>query len=614
MCPRAVAVADAAERAGRYIAGCSRLASVFCLNRPMDGAASSRAMTSPRMHDRRRERSARAVACAVAGTWLLVQVSAARGEEQPAATTEAPTAPATPTPTPTPAPTRGVGEHEYEITPAETEAARAGASVPDAGTTPAPEAAATPPGATPPAGAETPDAAATDPAAAGVPVTPASRSDAYAEFRTLFDARKYEQALVPARKVVSLTEQEGTGEELQVALMNLAATQSLAGDHSGAEATYLRSIELIEAAGTRASPRLARANAGLAVVYHDQGRHELAVARFESALALARRNEGLFDEAQLPLIDKFTDSLTSMQRLEDAHDAQKYGLRIVERKYGRNSAKIAPRLEVLARWYTRVGAYDAARLTLRRAITLVEQDEGQNSEALIGPLTALAENYRRPLLNPAEHGFESDPNPNSTYNTIPGAADGSTWRMPSALASEGERALERALTIAESQPTPSPVRIADVRTQLGDWYQTRLQHEKAMPHYLAAWTAARQVKTGDATLADTLFARPVLLHFVRPSEWDRYERRPPEQVSPHTVEVELTVTAEGRVRDAQVVANDGSPRMAEATLDAAETARYRPRLSEGKPLETADVKFAQTYFEPIPVETPGSADGQAGGS
>ena len=617
MCPRAGAVGSAAEARAGTSAGCSRLASVFCLNRPMDGAARPRAMTSPREHDRSRGRSAPAVACAVAGTWLLVLMSAANGEEQPATTTETPaaatetpTAPATPTPTPT------VGEHEHEITPAETEAARAGASVPAAGA-PAPEATATPPpdAAAPspdstPAGAETPDAATTAPGAA---VPPASRSDAYAEFRRLFDARNYEQALVPAREVVSLTEQEGSNEELQVALMNLAATQSLAADHSAAEATYLRVIELVEAAGTRASPRLARANAGLAIVYHDQGRHELAVARFESALALARRNEGLFDEAQLPLIDKFTDSLTSMQRLEDAHDAQKYGLRIVERKYGRNSAEIAPRLEVLARWYTRVGAYDTARLTLRRAITLVERDQGQNSEALIGPLTALAENYRRPLLSPAEHGFESDPNPNSAYNTMPGAGDG-TWRMPSALASEGERALERALAIAESQPTPSPARIADVRTQLGDWYQTRLQHEKAMPHYLAAWTAARQVKTGDATLADTLFSRPVLLHYVRPSEWDRYERRPPEQVSPHTVEVELTVTAEGRVRDAQVVANDGSPRMAEATLDAAETARYRPRLSEGKPLETADVKFAQTYFEPIPVDTSDSAGGQAGGA
>jgi len=529
-----------------------------------------------------RRRSVAAIALTGACAWMLVQAAPAPVEEPPAQPGQ-PVPEGTAAPPAAAAPTAG----EHEITPAETEAARAGAAAPAADVTDAPAAPA-----------------------------PASRSDAYAEFRRLFDARQYEQALVPASQVVTLTEQEGSGDELQVAIMNLAATQSLAGNYSDAEASFMRVITLIEAEGTRASSRLARANAGLAVVYHDAGRHEMAVARFESALALARRNEGLFDEAQLPLIDKFTDSLTSMQRLEDAHDAQRYGLRIVERKYGKNSPEIVPRLEVIARWYTRVGAYDAARLTLRRAITLVEDQLGKDSEALIGPLTALAENYRRPLLNPVDRGFESDPSPSNAYNTMPGAADGSTWRMPSALATEGERALERALAIAESQPTPSPIRIADVRTQLGDWYQTRLQHEKALPHYIAAWNAARQVKSGDATLADTLFARPVLLHYVRPSEWDRYERRPSEEVLPHTVEVELTVTAEGRVRDAEVVANDGTPRMAEAALDAAETARYRPRLSEGKPLDTADVKFAQTYFEPIPVAPPDSTSGpgQAGGA
>ena len=211
-----------------------------------------------------------------------------------------------------PAPTAG----EHEITPAETEAARAGAAAPAADAADAPAAPAAP--------ATSPAADAAEAPGESAP-TPASRSDAYAEFRRLFDDRQYEQALVPARQVVTLTEQEGSGDELQVAIMNLAATQSLAGSYSDAEASFLRVIELIEAEGTRASSRLARANAGLAVVYHDAGRHEMAVARFEGALALARRTEGLFDEAQLPLIDKFTDSLTSMQRLEDAHDAQRYG-------------------------------------------------------------------------------------------------------------------------------------------------------------------------------------------------------------------------------------------------------------------------------------------------
>ena len=428
-----------------------------------------------------------------------------------------------------------------------------------------------------------------------------SRGEAYAEFKRLFEAHQYEQALVPAQRVVELSELQATTNDLEVALMNLGATQSLANDLPGAEASFQRVIKLIEQSGVRASPRLARAHAGLAVAYHDAKRHELAVQQFESALALARRTEGLFDEAQLPLIDKFTDSLTDVGQFERAHEAQRYGLRIVERKYGQNAPEVVPRLEVLARWYTRVGAYDAARITLRRAITLVEDRIGPNAVELVGPLTALAENYRRPLLDSSDRSFESDSNPANSYNTIPGAVDGGTWRMPNALATEGQRALERALSIAESQPTPSQTRIADVRTQLGDWYQTRLQHDKALPYYQAAWAAAREVKAGDTTLAEALFSRPVLLHYVRPTEWDRFERRPPDQVSPHTVELGMTVTAQGRVRDPAVLTNDGTIQMAEAALDAAATARYRPRMVDGQPLDTADVRFAQTYFEPNPV-------------
>jgi TonB family protein len=516
----------------------------------------------------------------------LACASIAAGAEPQLATD--PDTPAAPPPAVSQPPAPPAPEHE--ITPAETEAARA-LGGPETGTDTPPEAGA----------------------------APASRGDAYAEFRRLFDARQYAEAIVPAQQVVVLTEQDAAGNgELEVALMNLAATQSLAADYTAAESSYLRVIELIEAEGTRASPRLARANAGLAVAYNGAGRHELAVARFESALALSRRNEGLFNDAQLPLLDKFTDSLTSMDRVQEAHDAQRYGLRIVERQYGRDSPQIVPRLETIARWYTRVGAYDAARLSLRRAITIVERNLGANSVELIGPLTALAENYRRPLLDPADRtqGYDTDPNPANRFNTIPGTSDGSTWRLPSALAAEGERALERAAAIAESQPQPSPARIADVRTQLGDWYQTRLQHEKALPHYQAAWAAARQVKSGEATLAEALFARPVLLHYIRPTEWDRFERRPAAEVSPHTVEVDVTVTAEGRVRGAEIVTNDGSARMAQAAIEAAETARYRPRLIEGKPSDTTDVRFAQVYFEPIPAAAPEAPaeTGRAAGS
>src|SRR5688572_20200193 len=196
-----------------------------------------------------RRRSVAAIALTGACAWMLVQGAPAPVEEPPTRPGQ-PAPEATTAPPAAPAPTAG----EHEITPSETEAVRAGAAAPAADA------------AAPAAPATSPADAAASPGKSAP--TPASRSDAYAEFRRLFDDRQYEQALVPARQVVTLTEQEGSGDELQVAIMNLAATQSLAGNYSDAEASFLRVIALVEAEGTRASSRLARANAGLAVVYH----------------------------------------------------------------------------------------------------------------------------------------------------------------------------------------------------------------------------------------------------------------------------------------------------------------------------------------------------------
>jgi tetratricopeptide (TPR) repeat protein len=413
--------------------------------------------------------------------------------------------------------------------------------------------------------------------------------------------------------VVTLTEEQGpkNGEELQVALMNLAVTQTLAGAPDAAEASYLRVIQMMESEGAMSSPRLARAQAGLAVAYHDSGRHDVAAERFERAIMMNRRNDGLFNDGQLPLLDKYADSLTMLDRIEDAHNVVRYGVRVVERKYGASSIEIVPRLEVAARWYTRVGAYDMAKAYLRRAIDIAERADGPNSAALVGPLTALAENYRRQMLAPVQQdssASSADPQRATTSFESSTVPSDNQWQEAwfagrERRDSDGERALTRALQIAEGQPKPSQAQIADVRTQLGDWYQTRLQQDKALTAYQRAWAAAQQVHMGDVTLADQLFAKPVLLHYVRPTEWDRYARRPPDQVTAHTVEIKLTVGDDGRVRDPSVVANDGSDKMAKAALEAVESARYRPRMVDGRPLTTPDVKFAQVFFEPLPQAT-----------
>ena len=494
-------------------------------------------------------------------------------------------------------------------------AAGAAEAPPDTAATPAPGA--SPPGAATSSGSPVSpaDIASTPSPAATVPAVAKTHPELYAALRQAIDAKDYPAAIEHGRRLVAAVRADpaATGEDLQTALLTLGAAQSLGDDASGAEQTYQEVIRLLEAEGNMASQKMARAAAGLANAFYDARRYDLAAEAYDRAISLNRRNEGLFNEDQLPLLDRRADSLTALARYEEALQLLVYGLRIADRRFGEQDPRTLARLEDLGRWYTRVGAYEAGRQTLRSAVRIIEKKSGPDSPDLVGPLTGIAESYRRQLLDPAAMRESAESERNSVFSDS-SSSSGMPGRTPGLLATEGERALERAVGIVDRQPKPAPLQIADVRTQMGDWYQTRLQPERALPHYKLAWAAAEQAPAVDGkSLRELLFGKPVLLHYVRPTDWDRYAKKPADEVVARTVEIDLTVSAEGRVRARKIVSNEGDTHMAEEALEAADSARYRPRLVDGNPVETPDIRMTQTYFEPLEKQpTNGAPTGEAG--
>lgn len=442
-------------------------------------------------------------------------------------------------------------------------------------------------------------------------------TDAFNEFRGHFDAGRYAAAVPYAQRVLEIAEREAPApdaEDVQVALMNLAMTQYLAADHTAAEASYLRAIALVESSGRPLHARLARAYAGLASSYHDADRHELAVSNFEQAVALTRRHEGVLTDQQVPLLEKYVDSLTELGRYEEALRGQRYILRVAARKHGENSVELAPTLEKLGRWYARVGAYEQARRLLKRTIDLVETVDGPMSPRLLGPLATLAACDRKQLLDPTQR-----PSPDQETDRAPLFADPGVVAAsysPAMLVNEAEKSLARAVAIAEARPDASPSQVADVRTQLGDWYQGRGQPERALPNYQAAWIAASrapQVQVHGRTLHEALFGQPVLLQVVRPEGWNRYSGRPPEQVEIRNVQLEFTVSARGRVETVKVIDDTGDPKRADKTADTIEqTARYRPRMAHGEPVATERVTYSQPWIVLLPEAPDGSGPATKG--
>jgi tetratricopeptide (TPR) repeat protein len=425
---------------------------------------------------------------------------------------------------------------------------------------------------------------------------PATAADMQPSFHQLLDARQYELAAAEGQRIVdAASRRPEAGEELQIALMNLAVAQYFSGDYLGAEASYLRVIELVEASGRLTTPRLARAEAGLAATYHAGKRYDLAVEHFDRAVLLSRRSEGLFNEAQLPLLQKYADSLTEVGRLEDALKAQRYSLRVVERKYGAVSLRYATQLESVARWFSRIGSYDASRAALRRAIDIIEAAKGADAPELIGPLGALADCNRRQLLDPLQRDLPSADDQRRSMFHDPMAPLGSSVSA-SAINTEGLKALERAVAIASSRSDPSPVQLADVRTQLGDWFQSQKQFDRALPQYQLAWRSATGQSVDGKPLTERLFGRPVLLHYEPPPSWDRYSGRPPGETTVRNAAVEFTVSPQGRVVDPKVVADGGDPKLGSLTEKAAQSARYRPRLDKGEPVETPGIRLDQPFY------------------
>jgi len=441
-------------------------------------------------------------------------------------------------------------------------------------------------------------------AAQVAPAAAASATDAYSGFRREFDAARYDAAIPYAERVLQLAEQSApspTDETVQVALMNLGMTQNLANDYVAAESTYLRAIDLVQRSGRPLHARMARAHAGLATAYHEGNRHDLAVASFDQAIALTRRHDGLLTEQQVPLLEQYIDSLTELGRYEDAVKVQRYLLRIATRKHGADSIELVPRLEQIGRWYASVGAYDASRRTLKHAIDIAESAAGEDAPQLVGPLLALAMCNRRQMLDPAQQAAGPDGENNLAFAN-PDSTNLQFGLTPRMMASEGEAALLRAVTITQKMPAPTPALIATVRVQLGDWYQLRGQPERALPHYIEGLRAAARIteRTGGKTYVEALFDAPVLLHIVRPDGWNRYAQRPAAEIEVRNVVVDAEVSAQGRVVATTLVDDAGDVKRGEKTTMALGTARYRPRFQDGQPAATPGVRFTQPWILLLP--------------
>jgi len=426
------------------------------------------------------------------------------------------------------------------------------------------------------------------------------RGSAYQQFRDHFTARRFTEALPAAEQVVTLTEQHFGADhaELITPLVNLGTTQMRLNNLYGAETAYRRALRIAEAREGGYSREVIEPLHGLGIAYYAGGQYQNAASSLRRAVDVSRKLDGLFNIQQLPLVESLVESYIALNQTSDVDREQQYALRLSENSFGRDDPRMLPVLARNAQWCDSTGRYRMSRAAHARSLEILSKTVGKRDPAVVPPLRGIARTYLNEYLYGSadmdERG-EFSSSMSGTLGTMPSVSD----NRPSRLDGDGEEALKLALTVLADRPEHAGLR-GETLLDLGDWYSLGGKPLDARRAYVDAWTAL----SGPNGPGTTAMSQPVQLYYRPPSSANKRSDKDDDEMTEHAIEVEFTVSAEGRVVDPRTVSSNGSDAQEKSVQIAIRRARYRPRFVDGKPAATTGVRHRQVLYAVIPTNRP----------
>lgn len=427
------------------------------------------------------------------------------------------------------------------------------------------------------------------------------RARAYEQFRSHFDARRFELALAPAQRIVELCVDDPGKDSVRLvnALNNLGTTQLRLKSYTEAAATYWRSVRLIERAEGTMATSLLNPLLGLGLAYRALGDHERAIELLNRAVAVSRRLEGLFTLTQLAILEPLVDSYITMGKVDDAEREQKYLMQLAESAYGEEDVRILPALDRLARWYEATGRYLFALETHRRALQIVRKAGGDGDIRLVRPLRGIARTYLLEFVNGPEpyEAIGASPRKLEIIGQTAGAPGVQPIAGMTAVRNkpreEGERALNLAMKIIRENGDSVDRQLhGESLIDFGDWHLLSNEPARAWRMYHDAWNLL-SVPGGPGTAA--LEAPLQLAYIPPPTSWPNRVSDPLGR-GEYFVELGFTVNAEGRVEKVVTLASEVAPGAVRGVSEALKRARYRPRFVAGQPVETKNMVLRQPLY------------------
>jgi len=417
-----------------------------------------------------------------------------------------------------------------------------------------------------------------------------SRSSDNQEFWSEVDRGDWNAAVASAQALVAAARAKANAPiELAEALSLLGAAQLRNRDLAGAEASFKEALQLAERHDGAASRHTLDPLRGLGFTLAESGRHHQAIPYLDRALLISHRTHGLFDMRQRAILVQLARSLTQLGQPLEAERHVNYLLNVGERNYAPTDPRRISLMCSVGEWHAEIGQFDVARRHFRDAIRLVEQKLGPNDVAIVEPLRALAASYVQEswfrtsgFIDPREAAEPPTLTPRNVSN-------------PRYIDLDGQRALHRALKVLKGNPDAPRQLLVDTLIETGDWYQYRLDEKRAIALYReAAQVFATLPAEPGKPLRDPL-AVPVRIYYPVPTAVARGNRLFPGEGVEVYVQLELTVTPDGRVKDARLIDTNALKRNAREVLESMKDARFRPRFENGEPVETTALSFREVF-------------------
>jgi len=419
---------------------------------------------------------------------------------------------------------------------------------------------------------------------------------------------------------------------------------------------YNKRIQELEIENGVYNPDLTEELTALGLAYSTAGDHEQALQTYLRALQINRINYGLHNMDQLPILERIIETNTALENYEELTKNHDYLLWLYMRNHGSNDPALLPVLFRVAHWnldaYEVIPRPESVRNLIKaanlfhRAMQLIETTYGPDDPRMINALYGAANaNFKfvepfgvipnidsffsgttAPLL---PSNFEREIRGNSFARNRHSNIYHNQDRLTQILQNQensvslirdsyrsGRNALQRIVEIHENNPDLPKISHAYALAHLGDWYLRFNKRNSAMQNYEKAYRILQQ-EYDDGSL-DRLFGRPHSLDALGiPAEFTQglgLQAFSSEAVSGDAestmvrlsdldlenteyILVEFDVTEYGSGRNFEILASnpDDSISFRRMARNKITNTPFRPRLDNGKPVKTDDVKILYRF-------------------